>query len=86
MGGEATDMYPVYVKLKDLNIWEIGVLEQVVQMEVSTEEGPLAVQGNNAAVGDVDDSYGHMKRVKITEKRTFVGGWHICHEPGDYRR
>ena len=50
-------MDPVSVHLKDLDSGEIRVLEQVVHLEVGAEGGPLAIQGNSVAVGDVTASY-----------------------------
>ena len=47
----------LYVHLKDLDNGEIRVLEQVVQIVVGAEGGPLEIQGDSAAIGDMITSY-----------------------------
>ena len=67
MGVKSTVMEPVSVCLKNLDSWEIQVLDQVVQMEFDTERGPLAIKGNYATVGDVVTFYVRLQRAYITE-------------------
>ena len=52
-------------------------------MEVDAEGGLLDIEGDCETVGDMTALYGCMQRAYITEERTSVGGWNICHEPGD---
>ena len=82
-GVEATVTEPVSVHLKDLDIGYIRVLKQVVHMEVGVEGIPPAIQGNGEAVVDLTALYGCLQRADMPNKRTYMGGWHICHKPGD---
>ena len=41
-------------------------------MEVGTEEVPLSIEGDGAAVGDMTTSYGFLKRAEIMEEITLV--------------
>ena len=44
----------VSVHLRYLDSGKIRALEQVVQLEVGAEGGPMTIEGNCAAVGDMN--------------------------------
>ena len=67
-------MDPMSIHLKNIDSWEVQVLMQVFQMEVSAEGRLLTIQGNVASVGDVTASYGCLQRAEITDERNYVGG------------
>ena len=62
------------INLKDLYRGNIQVLEKVVELQVGAEVGPLGVEGDGTAVGDVAATRGCLRSADITEERTSVGG------------
>ena len=53
---------PVEVHLKDFQVFK-----QVVNLQVGAEGGPLGVEGNSLAVGDVASMHGCLCIMEITE-------------------
>ena len=74
---------PVAVHPKGLGRGEVPVFNQVVELQVGAEGGPLFVEGDGPAVGDVSSIHGCLHSTEITEERTSVGGWYMVQEPGD---
>ena len=73
----------VFIHLKDIDRGERLVLKQVVDLQVGSEGGPLVVEGDSLAVGDVKAKYGCLRNTEITDERTSVDKWHMVQEPGD---
>ena len=69
-----TVMNPVDVHPKDLDRGDVRVFKQVVELQVGEEGGPLVVEGNGLAIGDVASTHVCLRRTDITEERTSVGG------------
>ena len=74
---------PVNVHLTDLDIGEVQVFKQMVELQVGAKGGPMGVDGDGLAVGDVASTYGCLRSTDITKESTSVGGWHIVQETGD---
>ena len=51
-------------------------------MQVGAEGGPLGVEGDGQAVGDVASMHGCLRSTEITKERTYLGGWHMVQKPG----
>ena len=49
---------PVSIHLKDMDSGKDLVLKQVVKLEAGVEGGPLGVEGDGPAIGDVAATYG----------------------------
>ena len=74
---------PVSIHLKDIDIGEDLFLKQVVDLQVRPEGGPLGLEGESPAVGNVTTTYGCLCSTDITDERTSVGGWRMVQEIGD---
>ena len=64
--GVVTVMHLVAIHLKDIDRIEVQVLNQVVEMQVGAEGGPLGVEGDGPAVGDVAAAHGCLRITEIT--------------------
>ena len=73
----------VVAQLKDIDRGEIQVLKQVVELNISSEVGPLGVEGYGLAVGYVAAAHSCLRRAEITKERNYVVRWHMVQEPGD---
>ena len=56
----------------------------MVNLQVGTEGGPLGVEGDGTAVGDIDAAHGCLRSAEVTEERTSVSMWYIVQEPENY--
>ena len=77
-----TVMNPVSIQLEDLDRGEDLVFKQVVELQVSAEVGPLGVEGDGPAVGDLAAASGCLYSTEITAESISVGGYHMVQEPG----
>ena len=75
---------PVSIHLKDLDRGQGWVRQEVVHTDLGAEGRPVGVEGLGAAGSDVATANGCLRRAEITEERSAEGGWHICHEPGNW--
>ena len=69
---------PVAVHLKDINRGEVWVLKQVVDLRVGVEGGPLGVDGDGLAVGDIANRTGQWEAgavISVTRANTGARAW-----------
>ena len=62
-----TVMNPVVVQLKDIGRGDVLVFKQVIELQVGAEGGPLGVEGDGPAVGNVDAARCCLLSVDINE-------------------
>ena len=76
-------MHLVAIHLKDIDRIEVQVLNQVVEMQVGAEGGPLGVEGDGPAFGDVAAAHGCLRSAEITEETILEVRCQACPIPGD---
>ena len=68
---------PVSMHLKDIDIRDDLVLKHVVNLQIGAEGGPLGVEGDSLAFGNVTATYGFLRSAEITDEKTSVGRWNM---------
>ena len=74
---------PVVVHMRDLDRGEYQVFKQVVKLHIGAEGGPLGVEGDGPAIGDVVAAHDCLRSAEITEEMTALCGRHMFQEFGD---